>query len=324
MVTNNKNEDEVKYAIECKNLTKKFGNFTAVNSSDLKIKKGELFGFLGPNGAGKTTTIKILTTLLSPTFGEAKVAGFDIKTGAASVRARIGVVPQEFALFGELTPMENLWYIGELFGMKKDGLKKRSEELLKKVELFDKKDIAAEGFSGGMKQRLSVAAGLLHTPEILFMDEPTTGLDPQSRIALRELTKSLNDSGITVVYTTHDMDEADKLCQRIAIMDAGKIKAEGTPKELKEKYGGGQKIELRLSRYDARLLEELKKISGAKSVLNKNGIIELKIDAPKTGILHKLSRFLAEKGIEVDEIRLIESSLEDVFINLTKKEVKNT
>lgn len=308
------------YAIECKNLTKKFGNFTAVDSSNLKIKKGELFGFLGPNGAGKTTTIKMLTTLLSPTSGEAKVAGFDIKTESASVRARIGVVPQEFALFQELSPMENLWYIGALFGMKNDEIVRRSEEILKKVGLFDKKDIAAEGFSGGMKQRLSAAAGLLHMPQILFMDEPTTGLDPQSRIALRDLTKSLNDSGITIIYTTHDMDEADKLCQRLAIMDRGKIIAEGTPKQLKKKYGGGQKIYLEIDSHNSALIEELKKISGAKSAVHKNGIIELHIDAAKSGIIPKISKFLAEKKIDAREIRMVEPSLEDVFINLTKKE----
>ena len=191
--------------IEVNNLTKKFGNFTAVDNISFNVGKDEIFGLLGPNGAGKTTTIKILTTLLSSTSGKASVAGFDVKSEAPNVRSMIGVVPQEFSLFGELTPIENLWYIGELFGMSEETLKKRSEELLKEVGLFDKKDLPAEGFSGGMKQRLSVAAGLLHRPEILFMDEPTTGLDPQSRISLRELTRKLNDSGITIIYTTHDM-----------------------------------------------------------------------------------------------------------------------
>lgn len=309
------------HAIECNRLTKKFGSFTAVNSLDLKVRKGELFGFLGPNGAGKTTTIKMLTTLLSPTSGDAKVVGFDIKKSAQFVRSRIGVVPQEFALFSELTPMENLWYIGELFGMKNGEIRKISEDILKKVELFDKKDLPAGGFSGGMKQRLSVAAGLLHTPEILFMDEPTTGLDPQSRIALRELTKSLNVSGITIIYTTHDMDEADKLCQRIAIMDKGTIIAEGTPDQLKEKYGGGLKIDLDLDLEisDAKLIEELKIAAGAKTVLKKNGAIELSIDSANKGIVPRLSRYLSEKGIEVRDMKSKEPSLEDVFINLTKK-----
>lgn len=307
------------YDIECSRLTKKFGDFTAVNAIGLKIKKGELFGFLGPNGAGKTTTIKMLTTLISPTSGDAKVVGFDIRSAAPSVRARIGVVPQEFALFNEFSPMENLWYIGELFGMEKNEIKRRSEEMLKKVGLFDKKDLPAEGFSGGMKQRLSVAAGLLHTPEILFMDEPTTGLDPQSRISLRELTKSLNNSGMTIVYTTHDMDEADKLCQRIVIMDGGTIKAEGTPKQLKEKYGGDRRIELELGNHGAGLLEEIRHVAGAKAVSKKDGTIDITIDTVKKGVLHDLSKFLARKNVEVLEIKSIEPSLEDVFINVTKK-----
>jgi len=228
---------EQEYAIECNNLTRKFGTFTAVNNLSLKVKKGELFGFLGPNGAGKTTTINILTTLLSPSAGSARVASFDLVEQASLVRARIGVVPQQFALFEELTPVENLWYIGELYGMRDSDVKKRTEELLKIVTLYDKKDIQAGTFSGGMKQRLSVAASLVHSPQILFMDEPTTGLDPQSRIALRELTSVMNKTGMTVIYTTHDMDEADKLCQRIAIMDHGKLIALGTPKELKSANG---------------------------------------------------------------------------------------
>jgi ABC-2 type transport system ATP-binding protein len=306
-------------AIVCRNLTRKFGSFTAVNSINLKVRKGELFGFLGPNGAGKTTTIKVLTTLLSPTDGEAFVAGCDVKSESASVRSRIGVVPQEFALFNELTPMENLWYIGELFGMEKNDIRKRSEELLKEVGLFEKKDVPAEGFSGGMKQRLSVAAGLLHTPEILFMDEPTTGLDPQSRISIRELTKELNSSGITIIYTTHDMEEADKLCQRIAIINQGKIMAEGTPNELKERYGGGQRIEIEMDGYTDKLLADLKRIVSAKGIRKRNGMIELRVGDVRKGIVYRISKFLAEKRVSVQEIRTTYPSLEEVFINLTKE-----
>ncbi len=307
------------HAIECSGLTRKFGDFTAVNSIQLRIRKGELFGFLGPNGAGKTTTIKMLTTLLSPTAGEACIAGFDVKDEAPFVRSRIGVVPQEFALFGELTAMENLWYIGALFGMKPDVLRKRSEELLKSVGLYDKKDVVSQGFSGGMKQRLSVAAGLLHMPEILFMDEPTTGLDPQSRIALRDITKQLNDSGITIIYTTHDMEEADKLCERIAIMDKGRIIAEGTPEELKHRYGGCHRIYLELGKHDSRLVAELKKLVNATEAKEHNHAIEFCVTAPKPDILHRVSSFLAHRNIEVNEIKLKEPSLEDVFINLTSK-----
>jgi len=311
------------YAIKCDRFTRKFGKLTAVDGIDLRIKKGELFGFLGPNGAGKTTTIKMLTTLLTPTEGEAMVAGFDIKTDAALVRSKIGVVPQEFALFKELTAMENLWYIGELFGMKKDELERKSEELLKIVGLYLKKDILTESFSGGMKQRLSVAAGLLHTPEILFLDEPTTGLDPQSRIAIRELTQKLNATGITIVYTTHDMEEADKLCKRIAIMDYGSIKAEGTPHELKEKFGGGHRIELELGPHDEQLLEELKTVANANEVSQENGIVVIHVTSVGGGLIHTISSFLAKKKVKVKEMDITEPSLEEVFINVTSKQVRD-
>ncbi len=311
------------YAIECVGLTMKFGSFTAVDKLSLKVKRGELFGFLGPNGAGKTTTINMLTTLLIPSGGTAKVAGFDLKGEAALVRAKIGVVPQKFALFEELTPMQNLWYIGELYGMRKDEVIKRSEELLKIVTLYDKRDIPSGTFSGGMKQRLSVAAGLIHSPEILFMDEPTTGLDPQSRIALRELTQSLNKSGITVIYTTHDMDEADKICQRIAIMDHGNLRALGTGKELKETQEYGCIIRMELGRHDAGLLDELRKLTGASGMHESGKTIELRLRKMKPGVVHTLSDFLSRRHVDLDGLQIAEPTLEDVFINITRKELRD-
>ncbi|MFA5105456.1 MAG: ATP-binding cassette domain-containing protein [Candidatus Micrarchaeia archaeon] len=315
--------DKTEYAIECSGLVKKFGSFTAVNSLDLRVKKGELFGFLGPNGAGKTTTIKMLTTLLTPTAGCAKVAGYDLAEESAFVRAKIGVVPQEFALFEELSPAENLWYIGELFGMKKDYLKKRTEELLRTVNLYEKKDVRSEGFSGGMKQRLSVAAGLMHTPDILFMDEPTTGLDPQSRIALRELTQRLNASGMTVIYTTHDMEEADKLCERIAVMDKGRVIALGTGQELKRTHGGYQRMTLSLSRHDESLARELSKLVGAKEHLYRDGRIDLFLSGDPSEAVRAVIPFLSKKKIDIHDMNVREPTLEEVFINLTKKDVRD-
>lgn len=311
------------YAIETKGLVKEFGSFRAVNGLDLRIKKGELFGFLGPNGAGKTTTIRMLTTLTGVTSGGAKVAGYDLLEDPAAVRARIGVVPQGFALFEELTPLENLAFIGQLYGMKKPEIRSRSEELLRIVELYDKRDVVSGGFSGGMKQRLSVAAGLLHTPEILFMDEPTTGLDPQSRIALRELTKRLNNDGTTVVYTTHDMEEADKLCDRIAIMDHGRVIAEGTPDELKNAHGGGHEIVVELDRCDAKLGETLKSLVGATAVRLENHSVVLRVKSIGGGTVYKLSKYLADKKLAVSELRVTEPSLEEVFINLTKAQLRD-
>ncbi|MCX6772442.1 MAG: ATP-binding cassette domain-containing protein [Candidatus Micrarchaeota archaeon] len=311
------------YAIECMGITRKFGSFTAVDNLTLRVKKGELFGFLGPNGAGKTTTINMLTTLIRPTEGKALVAGFDLAEQGALVRSRIGVVPQSFALFEELTPIENLWYLGELYEMDRQTVAKRTEELLKIVTLYDKKDVQSGTFSGGMKQRLSVAAGLLHSPQILFMDEPTTGLDPQSRIALRELTQQLNQTGITVIYTTHDMDEADKICQRIAIMDHGKLKALGTSKELKEYAGHSHKIILELDHHDGKLLEELKKLTDAISVTSEGKMVELRVKKLRHDVVHKLTDYLYRHDVEVGEFNISEPTLEEVFITVTKKELRD-
>ncbi|MBI5226131.1 ATP-binding cassette domain-containing protein [Candidatus Micrarchaeota archaeon] len=308
--------------IETKGLVKKFKDFTAVDGLDLEIQKGELFGFLGPNGAGKTTTIRMLTTLSSITSGSAKVAGFDVKTEPARVRERIGVVPQQFSLFEELTPVQNLWYIGKLNGMPDAEIKDRTNELLKIVTLYDKKDVKSGGFSGGMKQRLSVAAGLLHEPEILFMDEPTTGLDPQSRIALRELTNELNQNGITVVYTTHDMDEADKLCDRIAIMDHGIIIAEGTSEQLKHKVSKDQLIEVEVMDADDSLAKAVEKMPFVESVSRDGNLLLLNTSKTENAFF-KLADFFKKQDREVREIRIREPSLEDVFIQLTKKDLRD-
>ena len=311
------------YVIECRELTRKFGSFTAVDNLTLSVKKGELFGFLGPNGAGKTTTISMLTTLLTPSAGNAVVAGFDLKEEGALVRSRIGVVPQQFSLFEELTPIENLWYIGELYEMDREVVRKRTEEILKIVTLYDKRDVPAGTFSGGMKQRLSVAAGLLHSPEIIFMDEPTTGLDPQARIALRELTLTLNRTGMTVIYTTHDMAEADMLCQRIGIMDHGKLIALGTPQELKALRGYGHKIVLEIGRHPPHLADELKRISGATSASSEGHHVELRVQRMREGAVQKIVEFLANRGLTLVDIDISEPTLEEVFISLTKKELRD-
>lgn len=313
------------YAIEIKGLTRRFGSFTAVDNLTLNVKKGELFGFLGPNGAGKTTTINMLTTLLRPTEGTAKVAGYDLVSEDALVRSCIGVVPQKFSLFEELTPMENMWYIGELYSMDRSVVKKRAEELLKIVSLYDKKDVKSGTFSGGMKQRLSVAVSLLHSPKILFMDEPTTGLDPQSRIALRELTLELNRRGITIIYTTHDMEEADKLCQRIAIMDKGKLIALGTSKELKALEGEHKNIYIEMEREpSSAIVEKMKAIAGAISARTWDGVVELEVPAARhKAAVRQLAEFIVRQGIELREIKFREPTLEDVFIALTKKELRD-
>jgi ABC-2 type transport system ATP-binding protein len=222
--------------IEVKNLTKKFGDLIAVNNISFDVKEGEIFAFLGPNGAGKTTTIKMLTTILHPTQGQIKLNGFDVVKEPTKVRQSFGIVFQDYSLDDELTAFENMEFHGILYGVPKEIRRSRIEYLLKLVELWERRNDLVKNFSGGMKRRLETARGLLHHPKILFLDEPTLGLDPQTRNLTWSYIKNLNrEEGITIFFTTHYMEEAEKIADRVAIIDYGKIVAQGTPAELKEK-----------------------------------------------------------------------------------------
>jgi ABC-2 type transport system ATP-binding protein len=224
--------------ISVKNLTKKFGDFTAVNDISFTVGKGEIFAFLGPNGAGKSTTIKMLTTLLHPTSGTLSIDGHNPVQAADAARHSFGIVFQDPSVDEDLTAWENMEFHGVLYGMPKDLRRTRIDELLKFVDLFDRKDNYVKEFSGGMKRRLEIARGLLHHPKIIFLDEPTLGLDPQTRNHMWEYLLKLNKSeGITVFFTTHYMEEADRIAQRIAIIDHGKIIASGSGEELKKQTG---------------------------------------------------------------------------------------
>lgn len=222
--------------IKVENLTKKFGDFMAVDNISFSVDKGEKFAFLGPNGAGKTTTIKILTTLLKPTSGQILINGHNPVTEENEVRCSFGIVFQDPSLDEELTAYENMEFHGVLYDVPKDIRRKRIEELLKFVELWDRKNNLVKSFSGGMKRRLEVARGLIHHPKILFLDEPTLGLDPQTRSHIWSYIENLNrEEKMTVFFTTHYMEEADKVAQKIVIIDHGKIISQGTPQELKER-----------------------------------------------------------------------------------------
>lgn len=224
--------------IEVKNLTKKFGEFTAVNDISFDVKKGEIFAFLGPNGAGKSTTIKMLTTMLRPSYGEIILNGFNPVSQSNEVRKSFGIVFQDPSLDDELTAYENMEFHGVLYGVPKKLRRERTEQLLKFVDLLDRNDSLVKNFSGGMKRRLEIARGLLHHPKILFLDEPTIGLDPQTRNHLWNYLKELNKTeGITVFFTTHYMEEAEKIADRIAIIDHGKLLTIDTAEKLKENTG---------------------------------------------------------------------------------------
>jgi ABC-2 type transport system ATP-binding protein len=224
--------------INVSNLTKKFGDFTAVDNISFSVPEGEIFAFLGPNGAGKTTTIKMLTTLLNPTSGEMAINGYNPVKEQHETRNSFGIVFQDPSLDDELTAWENMEFHGVLYKVPKKIRRERIEELLKIVELWDRKNDLVKNFSGGMKRRLEIARGLLHHPKILFLDEPTLGLDPQTRNHIWSYIQNLNKTeGITIFFTTHYMEEAERVSQKVAIIDNGKIMEEGTPEELKNKTG---------------------------------------------------------------------------------------
>ena len=221
-------------AIETHNLTKRFNSFTAVDNVNLEVNRGEIYGFLGPNGAGKSTTIRMLCTLLTPTSGSAMVDGYDVVEQGNEVRKRIGLVSEKMIMYPRLTALENLMFFGGLYRMERGALRKKSEELLEMVKLTPFKDKQVGGYSSGMRQRVNVIRAILHDPDILFLDEPTTGLDPQSTRFVRDLIKDLKKRGHTIVLTTHIMEEADELSDRVCIIDNGKIMAVDTPQQLKD------------------------------------------------------------------------------------------
>jgi ABC-2 type transport system ATP-binding protein len=232
------------YTIQTHGLTKNFNSFTAVDHVDLSVRRGEIYGLLGPNGAGKSTVIRMLCTLLSPTSGTASVDGYDVLRQGDEVRKRIGLVSEKLIMYPRLTALENLMFFGKLYRIDRETLQKRSDELLEMVKLTPFRDKLVGGFSSGMRQRVNVIRAILHDPDILFLDEPTTALDPQSTRFVRDLVKELRQRGHTIVLTTHIMEEADELSDRVCIIDHGKVMAIDTPQTLKERYDTDSLLEV--------------------------------------------------------------------------------
>ena len=303
-------------AIQTFKLTRHFNSLVAVNSIDLKIEQGELFSLLGPNGAGKTTTINMLCCLLKPTEGTAQIMGYDIIKEPFKIKQTIGVSPQETAISEHLNSWENLALIGKIHGMSSDEVKRRSGELLGVMGLMERGKDRVGKFSGGMKRRLSIAMAMVHDPPILFLDEPTLGLDPQARRATWEHIAQLKERK-TILLTTHYMEEADFLSDKVAIIDEGKIVAMGMPRELKANFLKTRTMLILAENITPEIMQGLKsRYSQVKEVEGKLRISDEKLD------LRELTDYLHSSGAVVHSAALEEPTLEDVFIRLTGKEIR--
>ena len=308
--------------LEARGLRKAFGDLVAVDGIDFHIAEGETYGLLGPNGAGKTTTISIVTGLLEKDGGEVVVAGRPISTTSTEAKAAIGYVPQDIAIYPDLTARENLDFFGRLYGMSGKHRPARIAEVLEIIGLADRADDRSEDYSGGMKRRLNIGIGLLHNPRLLMLDEPTVGVDPQSRNAILESVERLSDAGMAVLYTTHYMEEAERLCDRVAIVDKGQIKAEGTRAELIAMVGGRDRIHLATSDRTDDALEALGAHPSVDEVTQGDGGIDLLVRGGGAA-LPRLLEAAQGSGIGVTGVEIIEPNLEAVFLHLTGKALRD-
>jgi ABC-2 type transport system ATP-binding protein len=304
-------------------LTKRFPpDITAVDGLDLSVHAGEIFGLLGPNGAGKSTTIGMLTTRVTPTSGRAAVGGVDVIARPAVAKQVIGVVPQTNTLDRAMTVFENLEFHGRYFGMTKSDARREAREFLERVRLADRASAPVMALSGGMAQRLMVARAIMHRPQVLFLDEPTAGLDPQSRLALWEILREFHDEGQTILITTHHMEEADQLCDRVAIMDHGRILALDTPAGLKRSLGSATVVQITASGDLDKLAEQVHgAVPSARRPAIVDGQLIMAVD-DASGMLPRVLAAAEEAGVTVTDLSISEPTLETVFINLTGKDLR--
>ncbi|MFH1844056.1 MAG: ABC transporter ATP-binding protein [bacterium] len=308
--------------IQVQGLVKKYGSLKAVDELSFEVNEGEIFGLLGPNGAGKTTTISILSTLLAADGGSAKVCGYDVARDQARVRSRIGVVPQEIALYEDLSARENLTFWGRLYGMGGKTLKRRVDELLAITRLQDRASEKVEKYSGGMKRRLNLAIGLVHSPEVLFLDEPTVGIDAQARSRILELIREMNEDGLTVLYTTHYLEEAEQLCDRIAVIDQGKLVALGNKDDLIQQIGD---VDLLRFAVPEEKVEEIQTACVAwnecKAVAQRRGKLEIQT-ADGALLLPKVQELLATMDLPLEQLEVERPNLETLYLNLTGRALR--
>lgn len=302
-------------AIEVSDLTKYYGKLLAVDQISFKIEKGEIFGFLGPNGAGKTTTIKMLACLLKPDRGTATVAGYDVVLDSRNVRKYIGVVPERANLYNELTAWDNLMFMAQLYGVPREKRVQKVHELLDMFDLDEYRHKRFEALSKGLKHRLTIAAGLVHEPQLFFLDEPTSGLDVQSARFIRRLIKALKEQEVTIFLTTHYIEEADQLCDRVAIINKGRIITIDTPEKLKASDQTGTILEVVLDHGADQLKEELEK-RGLGSVTKSHDHLRISTDK-LSPVFTFISGFTRDHELEIQAINTVNPTLEDAFVRIT-------
>jgi ABC-2 type transport system ATP-binding protein len=309
-------------AIEVKNLKKSFGELKAVDGVEFAAEQGEILSLLGPNGAGKSTTISMLSGLLAPTEGDATIMGHSIRTAPEAAKASLGVVPQDIALYPDLSARENLVFWGKMYGLRGATLKTRVDEVLDIIGLADRQKDYVGKFSGGMKRRVNIGAALLHKPQVVIMDEPTVGIDPQSRRHILDNVVELNCQGMTVLYTTHYMEEAAELSRHIAIMDKGKIIAYGTHAELIKLVGGQTRIDLTLNAEGEKVFAAWKVVEGVEKIDALDGKVTALVD-DSNRVLPRLFDAAAKLGARITSVDIQEPNLETVFLHLTGRALRD-
>ncbi|GGH78415.1 ABC-2 type transport system ATP-binding protein [Pullulanibacillus pueri] len=308
--------------LEMKHLTRKFGDFIAVDNVTLAIDEGEIFGFLGTNGAGKSTTINMIAGLLHHTKGEIRILGKDVTKNKKFAKSHIGMVPQDIAIYEDLTAYENIQFFAGLYGLRGQKLKEQVEEALKFVGLSDKAKSFPKTFSGGMKRRLNIACAIAHRPKLIIMDEPTVGIDPQSRNYILSSVRKLNEMGCTIIYTSHYMEEVEEICSRIAIIDHGKIIAEGTKEQLKAIITNTKDIWIGINSTDTLDLSQLKLINGVKEVKVEEDVIKINSSADVNNLNTIIQYFIAA-GIEIRTVEEQAPNLDTVFLTLTGRNLRD-
>jgi ABC-2 type transport system ATP-binding protein len=309
-------------AIRTQNLHKDFGDVHAVNGVSLEVAAGEIFSLLGPNGAGKSTTISMLAGLLEPTAGDAEVMGHSITREPMAVKSAIGVVPQEIALYEDLSARENLTFWGKMYGLRGADLAQRVDEVLDIIGLADRQTDRVATYSGGMKRRLNIGIALLHRPDVLILDEPTVGIDPQSRRNILDSVKAFNRDGMTVLYTTHYMEEAQELSDHIAIMDRGRVIAYGTHDELVKIVGELDRVDLTLNAPASRIIDTWREIDGVHKVSADDGTVTLLMDDSNL-VLPELFESANQSGLRITSVEIQEPNLEAVFLHLTGRALRD-